>query len=666
MKDIMDAIDVKDWEHVKQILKEDPAQIHTLTDEGLSIHHLVSGMRVVDILKYIIENALSRIEKKDPCGRNCLHFAAMNNNFESIKYLADQVGFSLLEADYSGMTPYEIMIRSGVDEIIDYAIKKTGFEPESTYKNPIRTGMFPDPSIVRVEDDYYMVNSTFVFFPCIPISHSKDMINWKIIGYAITNPKWANIDHLEGGRGYWAPDISYYEGKFFITATLRHNDGGTVIRQQVIVFAEKPEGPYSEPTVIDVDGIDPSLFTDDDGRRYMLLNRGARLIEIEPDGSRQLSEPYLIYYGDLKTATEGPHLLKKDGWYYLFLAEGGTGRGHQISVARSQSLKGPYEPCPYNPILTQKDPNAQLQCCGHGKPVMTQAGEWYMVYLTYRFINGSYGMLGRETALDPITWTSDGWPIVNGLKGPSLIQKRPILKNIQTVSMETPIHGESVLIGNEIVTADHWKDTFSNKSLDLSYMFPRVPETDAVRIEDSKLWIKGSKAELSSIDARNMVLRRQMHFSFTATVSMLVPDLDEMQNGGMLAYYDENTFIKFGVIQKNGTTLLQIFEKIGSNETITYESELQSIERIDLKTMVNGLKRSFFYRIQEEWIHVDTLDNVYYLCSEGITYGKRFTGATIGMYAVAGVEKALKIPFTRFEYQGLDNGPDPNAVESNK
>ena len=120
--------------------------------------------------------------------------------------------------------------------------------------------MYPDPSIVRVGEDYYMVNSSFIYYPCIPVSTSKDLIHWKIIGYAITNPEWAGLQHLEGGRGYWAPDISYYKGRFYITATYRLNDDGTVYRKQIVVSSDRPEGPYSKPAVIDEDGIDPSIF----------------------------------------------------------------------------------------------------------------------------------------------------------------------------------------------------------------------------------------------------------------------------------------------------------------------------------------------------------------------------------------------------------------------
>ena len=177
------------------------------------------------------------------------------------------------------------------------------------YKNPIRTGFFPDPSIVRVGEDYYMVNSTFVYFPCIPVSHSKDLIHWEIIGHAIAEPEWCMLDGIEGGRGYWAPDISYADGRFYIIATYRLNDDGTVYRKQIVVSSDRPEGPYSKPAIIDEDGIDPSIFTDEDGRHYMLLNRGARIFELNEDCTKQISEAELLYYGDNKRAPEGPHLL---------------------------------------------------------------------------------------------------------------------------------------------------------------------------------------------------------------------------------------------------------------------------------------------------------------------------------------------------------------------
>ena len=205
-----------------------------------------------------------------------------------------------------------------------------------TYHNPILTGMHPDPSIVRVGDDYYMVNSSFIFFPCIPISHSKDLIHWRVIGHAITNREWARLDTLEGGRGYWGPDISYYDGRFYIAATYRLNDGGKVYRKQMITSSSKPEGPYEEPVFLDEDGIDPSIFTDDDGRRYVVLNRGARIFEITPDGKKQISKAELLYYGDYKKAPEGSHLLKKDGYQVTLVEHVGTDTREVASIALTE------------------------------------------------------------------------------------------------------------------------------------------------------------------------------------------------------------------------------------------------------------------------------------------------------------------------------------------
>ena len=473
----------------------------------------------------------------------------------------------------------------------------------------------------QVEDDYYMVNSSFIFYPCIPVSHSKDLIHWKIIGYAITEPEWAALDDLEGGRGYWAPDISYYKGRFYITATYRLNDTGNVYRKQIVVSSDKPEGPYSKPAIIDEDGIDPSIFNDDDGRRYMLLNRGARIFELNEDATKQISKAELLFYGDNKRAPEGPHLLKKDGYYYLFEAEGGTGPGHRITVSRSRELKGIYEPCPYNPIMRQNNPDEIIQRCGHGKPVQTQNGDWYMVYLCGRKIGDGYSILGRETALDPISWTMDGWPIVNNLKGPSALQVKPDLP--------------------EMIWEDESDDDFNNSYLSNEWWFPRVPEMDGIKLKDSHIHIKGSRYNLDTMKAKNILLRRQKHFRFSAVCKLCMPELYPGQNCGMTCYYDENTYIKFGVfatLEETPRLMLNVVEKIG-DEVITHEGVCvdNSNKDIYLKIDTNNLRRTFSYSYNDkDYNKVVSLDNVYYLCDEGIRKGKRFTGAMIGMYAYAG------------------------------
>jgi xylan 1,4-beta-xylosidase len=584
--------------------------------------------------------------------------------------------------------------RRNASAIESYLEKRYGHKYTDFYRNPIRTGFFPDPSIVRVGSDYYMVNSSFIFFPCIPISHSKDLIHWEIIGHAITNPEWAHLDGLEGGRGYWAPDISYYEGMFYITATYRLNDVPPVYRRQIVVSSDKPEGPYSEPVFIDEDGIDPSIFNDDDGRRYMLLNRGARIFELDKTATKKISDATLLYYGDYKRAPEGPHLYKKDGYYYLLEAEGGTGPGHRVTVSRSKELFGNYEPCPYNPIMRQDDPDAAIQRCGHGDLVDTPDGRWYMVYLCGRMIGDGYSILGRETALDPVTWTADGWPVANNLKGPSAMQVKPFAESAGSAVKDSD-HETSDNRQTDITKSCkseeesgalqiHGSDRISPCGLFMDYMTPRPFETGAVtcRLEKEHLdqsacteseeanismekepaaiyrsfEIIGSRAPLDSVNSRNIVLRRQTAFRFRYEVTLDIPmttgqGLKEGQCAGIIGYYDENTFFEFGITARNSGIYIYSREHIGDEDRIKVGSHVLP-GSIRLRMDTDYLTRSLYYSYDQEDVHFTTLTNVNYLCDEGLRKGKRFTGALVGMYAYRGDDN-LKVRFHHDLYQDL-------------
>ncbi len=632
---LLEAIEAQNLPMLIRLLARDPNSIDDLDEQGIPMSFRAAKTGNFGLVRHIVEYSRASMNTTDQYHRNILHYAAMSGNVSLAAYLVEKVGMSIVAGDKDLITPYDIAKEYDHQGLIAYFEKVCGFALEEAYRNPIRTGMFPDPSIVRVEEDYYMVNSSFVFFPCIPISHSKDLIHWKIIGYAITEPEWALLDDLEGGRGYWAPDISYHNGVFTIAATYRLNDTGTVYRKQMVVTSEKPEGPYSKPVFIDEDGIDPSIFNDDDGRRYMLLNRGARIFELDQSGTEQISKATLLYYGSQKRAPEGPHILKKDGYYYLFLAEGGTGPGHRITVARSKELHGNYEPCPYNPIMRQKDENAAIQRCGHGKPVQTQNGDWYMVYLCGRMIGDGYSILGRETALDPITWTEDGWPLVNDLSGPSALQKRPNLPLAKWDSSDL--------------------DTFVGEELSLKWMFPRPPEEDAYRLESGQLILKGSVKPLCSVDARNILVQRQRHFNFTASTKMFIPNLQSGQEAGLTCYYDENTWLTFGLTRcEDGSRCLQLKEHIGDQDIMKHLDVPveDGAEIIFLRVDTSFLKRTFYYSV--DGTHYDEfghLDNVYYLCDEGIKRGKRFTGAMVGLYGIRG-DQGLEVAYDWFEYEG--------------
>ncbi len=635
---------------VRRILIETPSAIDEKPD-GLWLPYLAARLGQLDIVKYIVEYSRASFNETDENCRTMLHFAVESGNLELVQYLTEKVGLSPLAGDRDLMTPYELAARLGHTMLAAYFEKHCGFSLENSYKNPILTGMHPDSSIVCVGDDFYMVNSSFVFFPCIPISHSKDLIHWEVIGHAITNPKWSGLGHLEGGRGYWAPDISYYEGKFYITATYRQNDtvedvdsyawNATPYRRQMVVSSERPEGPYSEPSFIEEDGIDPSIFTDDDGRRYMLLNRGARIFEISSDGKKQLSEAKLLYYGHNKRAPEGSHLLKKDGWYYLFQAEGGTGMGHRISVARSKELFGTYEPCPFNPIMRQEDPKQAIQRCGHGKPVCTPKGEWYMVYLCGRQIGGKWSLLGRETALDKITWTADGWPMVNHLQGPSVLAKKPELPEFEVPEASSEFGGQP--LGPQWVTV-------------------REPEENFAEVKADGVYLLGSRVDLCEVSARNLLLQRQTAFNFTAETKLSFATLTDGQDAGMTCYYDENTYLKFGVFRNGGKNYLKVQEHVDNDTWDSFVVELPdagcnaeelTAQEIVLKCETKGLERTFSYSLgadAESFTPLSTLPNVYYLCDEGIKRGKRFTGAMIGVYVHG---DGVRIPIKYFRLENI-------------
>lgn len=549
------------------------------------------------------------LETCDEKGNSLLHYAVRSKNLELVRFLTEAGGLDLTWANADLVTPFDLAHIQAKEHPGDLAAEEMeawiasvcGFSHEACYRNPVVRGMYPDPSIVRVGEDYYMVNSSFIFFPGIPVSHSRDLVHWETIGYVAADPDWARkyLGPLEGGRGFWAPDISYHDGWFTVCATLRMNDDADCIQTQFVARSRKPEGPYEKPVIHKVLGIDPSIFHDEDGRTYMLLNRGARIMEISEDGKECLSEPELIWYGWDKHGPEGPHILKKDGWYYCFLAEGGTGIGHKITVARSRQLMGPYEDCPYNPIMTQKDPAAAIQCCGHGKPVSIPDGRWYMVYLCSRYLDGKWGILGRETCLDEITWTPDGWPLVNQRKGPSYMAKLPLNRLQKPDPVKLPYDG---------------------------WLCPRTIDRERSFVSpEGILRIRGEGKDLNDRSCVSLLVKRQPDFNFTCEYEMWAPDEDGYRDAGLTLYYDENTFIKFGIKDR----CLFVREYVDNAYVRCLEQDFEpGSSHVYLKIVTEGLKRSFYIN----GTVVGVLDHVTSLCSEGLKKGKRFTGAMTGVY----------------------------------
>ena len=282
----------------------------------------------------------------------------------------------------------------------------------SGYTNPVVKGFHPDPSVCAVGEDYYLVNSTFQYFPGVPVFHSRDLVNWEQIGNVLTRRSQLELDNALAWGGIYAPTIRYHDGIFYMITT---NCSG---RGNFIVHATDPAGEWSDPVWVDQGGIDPSLFWHDGKCWYTgTTDNWIVLFEVDPMTGEKLSEVKQIWRGTGGRYPEGPHLYFKDGWFYLLIAEGGTEYAHSITMARSRNIEGPYEADPANPILTHCNMQSQgniIQGLGHGDLVQAHDGSWWMCCLGFRTQGGSYHLLGRETFMTPVTWEEGGWPVVEG------------------------------------------------------------------------------------------------------------------------------------------------------------------------------------------------------------------------------------------------------------
>ncbi len=400
-------------------------------------------------------------------------------------------------------------------------------------QNPLLPGFYPDPSICRVEDDYYMVTSSFSYFPGVPIFHSKDLAHWEQIGHVLDRPEQLPLAPYDLSAGIFAPTIRYHDGLFYMITTNISHSGGNFI-----VTAENPEGPWSDPHWIEgAGGIDPSLFWDDDGKAYYTGTAGFGsptahiwISEIDLENFRLVGEKKVAWGGSLADpiSPEAPHLYKINGYYYLMIAEGGTEHYHSETIARAEKVTGPYKSFPGNPILTMRHfgLHSEIANTGHGDLVQCQDGSWWMVFLASRPYGGYHKNLGRETFIAPVEWI-DGWPLVSPKTGKILFSyEGPDLP-------ETPVPEIPV------------KDDFDSEKLSYIWNYIGTPQADTIKLEDSCLKIrlyekcmgKGMKRPMifganTEPEPMGFLGRRQQHLSFEASAKMLfIPE--EQQSAGL-------------------------------------------------------------------------------------------------------------------------------------
>ena len=327
-------------------------------------------------------------------------------------------------------------------DYVEYLPAESRPLPPGEYANPVLPGFYPDPSVVTDGDDFYLVTSTFAWFPGLPIFHSRDLVSWTQVGNAIDRPGMIDLSGLGTARGLFAPAIERHDGQFWIVNTCVDCGGNFVIT------ATRTDGPWSDPVWLDFGGIDPSLVFGDDGRAWIVYNdappgeplyEGHRAIWLQgfdPVARKMLPERHLLVNGGVDIAqepvwAEGPHIYRVGEYYYLMAAEGGTADRHSETIYRSKAIEGPYEPGPGNPILTQRDLHAdrpdRVEATGHADLVQLADGSWWGVFLATRPFSGQSTLLGRETFLLPVDW-QDGWPrfLAPGKPVPISVSRPPL------------------------------------------------------------------------------------------------------------------------------------------------------------------------------------------------------------------------------------------------
>ena len=501
------------------------------------------------------------------------------------------------------------------------------------YYNPILAGYYPDPSVTMKGDTYYLVNSSFAFFPGVPIFESKDLVNWHQIGHVLDRPGQLNLEGHEVSNGIYAPAITYnpYNDTFYVITTSTGPNGGNFL-----VKSKDPHMGWSDPIWLpEIDGIDPSFLFDNDGKAYIVHNapvfgepryegeRAIRLFEFDPETDRIISEPLeIVRSGTHVTAQpiwiEGPHLYHIGDYYYLMCAEGGTEEDHSEVIFRSKNPRGPWEEASINPILTQRDlPEERankITSTGHADIIRTPEGEWWAVFLGCRPYEGNLYNTGRDTYLLPVEW-KDGWPVI--------LEKG---KAVTTVGEKEGLAPEAgTLTGNF-----SYIDTFEDNELNPRWMFLRNAPKEGNSLDGKSLKLHpgnplGSKLPMSALFAR------QQHPDFTVETEVDFNPQTETQIAGLVLLQNEDYNFIFGKTLLNGQPTL-VVKRNERGESLTGTATVPAEGKLKLKVTGEGRLYSFYYMPEgeTEW---KTLAADVDGSNLSTAHARGFIGAMIGPYA---------------------------------
>ena len=530
---------------------------------------------------------------------------------------------------------------------------------EGFYINPVISGAHPDPSICRVGDDFYIVNSSFEYFPGLPIHHSKDLVNWELIGHGLHREDQCNgemnLVDVQSDGGIHAPTIRYHKGKFYIITTNVYNsgDGKPGLMRNFIITAENPSGPWSNPHIIEgAPGIDPDIFFDSDGKVYFIgthnpgdmNSNGIGEIwvqELDIKNWMLIGERKTVWDGVFGCCTEGPHIYKEHGLYYLLVAEGGTGRNHAVMMAASKNIFGPYEENPRNPVLTTRHVTEDyfVNSTGHADMIELPDKRWYMVSLGKRNDLDGDANMGRETYLTPMVWepTIVKWQQVTDTKWEPVKYLFPVASPL-TGKVERyeklPFRDKPQYINNNFM------DDFLFSKLDLDWTFIRVPQKNTYSLEanSGSLRLYTKPGTIENRKRFSMIGFRQRESDFEYQVKMEFAPNDDKVESGIIHYQKESNYLSNTVYKENKRFYLE--QKLKEKDKVNEKT----IKRILLKNYKNNIlfkvvsksgKYTFHYSLDngENFIYYSSLDAIKML-------DRNYTGALLGVYATSNKKRS--------------------------
>jgi len=533
--------------------------------------------------------------------------------------------------------------------------------------NPVLRGFNPDPSILRVGEDFFVATSTFEWFPGVQIHQSRDLVHWRLVGRPLQRAAQLDMRGNPDSCGVWAPDLSYADGRFWLVytdvkrfgqSTLDGADGVSLRDyHNYLVSSDRIDGGWSDPVRLNSSGFDPALFHDDDGRTW-LLNMlwdhrpthprfaGIVIQELERSSGKLVGERRLIFKGTDRGFTEGPHLYKRDGWYHLLVAEGGTAWQHAVVMARSRNLFGPYEVHPDSAVLSAAGRrDLPLTRAGHGDLVELADGTTWLAYLCGRPLPGrDRCVLGRETALQPMRWDADGW--LRTENGDGLPDPAPRAPDLPPAPWPEA----------------SWDGTFAGSELPADLQWLRTPNGSALFSMTARrgfLRLYGRETVGSHFE-QALVARRQQHFCYSATTALEFEPENFQQAAGLICYYNSTKFYYLHLTRDDGRRQLQLMiasPDTGRSEMIMIEADLPD-GIIGLRAEVDYDQLRFAWQggASEDWRPVPQVFDASILSDEATLAGlPNFTGTFVGMACQDMSGTALPADFAFFRYEGRDD-----------